>query len=69
MDHEDKDSKTYVVEVNKFDTGAPEDFLRWRLKLNEQMKNHDYNGNYDIIMNLSQAMLAGRGLEAFFSER
>jgi hypothetical protein len=40
MDHEDKDSKTYVVKVNKYDTGTPEEFLRWRLVLNEQMKNH-----------------------------
>jgi hypothetical protein len=43
--------------------------LRWRLILNEQMKNHGYNANYDMVMNLAQAMLAGRSLEAFFSER
>jgi hypothetical protein len=40
MDHEDKESKTYVVKVKKYDTGTPEEFLRWRLVLNEQMKNH-----------------------------
>jgi hypothetical protein len=40
MDHEDKDSKTYVVKIKKYDTGTPEEFLRWRLTLNEQMKNH-----------------------------
>jgi hypothetical protein len=35
MDHEDKESKTYAVKVKKYDTGTPEDFLRWRLVLNE----------------------------------
>jgi hypothetical protein len=33
------------------------------------MKNHGYSGNYDMVMNFSQATLAGRGLEAFLSER
>jgi hypothetical protein len=68
-DHEDKESKTYVVKVNKYDSGTPEEFLRWRLILNEQMKNHGYNANYDMVMNLAQAMLAGRSLEAFLNER
>jgi hypothetical protein len=68
MDHEDKDSKTYVVKIKKYDTGTPEEFLRWRLVLNEQMNNHGYSGNYDLVMNLAQAMLAGRGLEAFLNE-
>jgi hypothetical protein len=40
MDHEDKESKTYVVKVKKYDSGMPEEFLRWRLVLNGQMKNH-----------------------------
>jgi hypothetical protein len=69
MDHEDKDSKMYVVKIKKYDTGTPEEFLRWTLILNEQMNNHGYSGNYDMVMNLDQAMLAGRDLEAFFSER
>jgi hypothetical protein len=69
MDHEDKESKTYVVKVKKYDSGTPEEFLRWRLVLNEQMKNHGYNANYDMVMNLAQAMLAGRSLEAFLNER
>jgi hypothetical protein len=69
MDHEDKDSNTYVVKINKYDTGTPEEFLRWRLTLNEQIKNHLYSGNYGMVMNLAQAMLAGRGLEAFLNER
>jgi hypothetical protein len=43
--------------------------LIWRLVLNEQMENHGYSANYDMVMNLAQAMLAGRSLEAFFNER
>jgi hypothetical protein len=69
MDHEDKESKTYVVKVKTYDSGTPEEFLRWRLILNEQMKNHGYNANYDMVMNLSQVILAGRSLEAFLNER
>jgi hypothetical protein len=67
--HEDKESKTYVVKVKKYDTGTPEDFLRWRLVLNEQMKNQGYSGNYDMVVNLAQAILARRSLEAFLNER
>jgi hypothetical protein len=33
------------------------------------MKKHGYNANYDMVMNLAQAMLAGRSLEAFSNER
>jgi hypothetical protein len=69
MDHEDKESKNCVVKVKKYDTGTPEEFLRWRLVLNNQMKNHGYIGNYDMVVNLAQAMLVGRGLEAFLNER
>jgi hypothetical protein len=69
MDHEDKDSKTYVVKIKNNNTGTPEEFQIWRLTLKEQMKNHGYSGNYDMVMNLAQAMLAGRGLEAFLNER
>jgi hypothetical protein len=58
MDHEDNDSKTYVVKIKKYDTGTPEELLRRRLILNEQMKNNGYNGNYDMVMNLAQAILA-----------
>jgi hypothetical protein len=69
MDHEDKDSNTYVVKINKYDTSTPEEFMRCRLTLNEQMKNHGYSGNYDMVINLAQSMLVGHGLEEFFSER
>jgi hypothetical protein len=37
MDHEDKESKTYVVKVKKYDSGTPEEFLKWLLILNEQI--------------------------------
>jgi hypothetical protein len=37
--------------------------------LNEQTKTNGYAGKYDMIMNLAQAMLAGRSLEAFLTER
>jgi hypothetical protein len=43
--------------------------LKWHLILNEQMKNHGYNANYDMVMNLAQAMLAGSSLEAFLNEQ
>jgi hypothetical protein len=69
MDHEDKESKTYFVKVNKYDTGTPEECLRWHLVLKEQMNNHGYSGNYDMVMNLAQAMLEGRSLEAFLNEQ
>jgi hypothetical protein len=69
MDHTDKESKTYVVKVKKYDSGTPQEFLKWCLILNEQMKNHGYTASYDMVMNLAQAILAGRSLEAFLSER
>jgi hypothetical protein len=69
IDHEDKESRTYMVKVKKFDSGTPEEFLKWRLNLNEQVKNNGYDANYDNVMNLAQAILAGRSLEAFLNER
>jgi hypothetical protein len=33
------------------------------------MNDHGYSGNYYTVMNLAQAMLEGRVLEAFLSER
>jgi hypothetical protein len=33
------------------------------------MRNHAYIENYDMVMNLSQAMLVGRSLEDFFNEQ
>jgi hypothetical protein len=38
MDHEDKESKTYVVKIKTYDSATQEDFLKWRLVLNEQVK-------------------------------
>jgi hypothetical protein len=55
--------------MKTYESGTPEDFLKWRLILNEQVKNNGYTGKYDSIMNLAQAMLAGRSLEAFFNEK
>jgi hypothetical protein len=69
IDHEYKESKTYMVKVKKYDSGAPEEFLMWRLILNEQVKNNGYGENYDNVMNLAQAMLAGRSLEAFLNDK
>jgi hypothetical protein len=69
MDHEDKKSKTYVVKVKKYDSGTPEEFLKWRLILNEQTKTNGFAWKHDMIMNLAQAMLAGRSLKAFLTER
>jgi hypothetical protein len=69
VDHEYKESKTYIVKIKKYDSGTPEEFLKWRLILNEQMKHNGYAASYDMGMNLAQAMLAGRSLEAFLSER
>jgi hypothetical protein len=37
--------------------------------LAEQVKNNGYTDNPDNIMNLAQAMLAGRSLEAFLNEK
>jgi hypothetical protein len=69
MDHEDKESKTYVVKIKKYDTGNPEEFLRWRSFLNEQMKTHGYSGNYNMVINVAQSMLMGRSLESFLNEQ
>jgi hypothetical protein len=69
MDHGDKDSKTYVFKVKTYDSGTPEEFLKWRLTLIEQTKTNGYAGNYDMIMSLAQAMLAGRSLESFLTEK
>jgi hypothetical protein len=69
IDQEDKDSKTYTVTVKIYDSGSPEEFLKWRLILAEQVKNNGYGEKHDNIVNLAQAMLAGRSLEAFLNEK
>jgi hypothetical protein len=65
MDHTEKESKTYAVKVKKYDSGTPEEFLKWRLILNEQMKNHGCNASYDMVMNLAQAMLGDAVWKSF----
>jgi hypothetical protein len=62
IDHTDKESKTYTVKVKRYDSGPPEEFLKWGLVLAEQTKNNGYGDNADSSMNLSQAMLTGRSL-------
>jgi hypothetical protein len=69
IDHDDKESKTYTVKVKIYESGSPEEFLKWRLILAEQVKNNGYTDNPDNITNLAQAMLAGRSLEAFLNEK
>jgi hypothetical protein len=69
IDHNDKESKTYTVKVKRYDSGSPEEFLKWCLILAEQVKNNGYTDNPDNIMNLAQAMMAGRRLEAFLNEK
>jgi hypothetical protein len=69
IDYDDKESKTYTVKVKRYDSVSPEEFLKWRLVLEEQVKNNGYTDNPDNIMNLAQEMLAGRSLEAFLNEK
>jgi hypothetical protein len=69
IDPEDKDSKTFIVKIHKYDTGTPEEFLKWWMVLMEQIKANGYKGKYDMVMNLAQAMLHGRGSDAFVNER
>jgi hypothetical protein len=52
IDHEDKESKTYMVKVKTYDSGTPEELLKWRLTLNEQVKNNGYDVNYDNAMTM-----------------
>jgi hypothetical protein len=69
IDHTYKESKNYTVKVKRYDSGPPEEFLKWRLLLAEQIKNNGYEEKADNSMNLAQAMLVGRSLEAFINEK
>jgi hypothetical protein len=69
IDPADKDSKTYIVKIHKYDIVTPEEFLKWHMTLMEQIKANGNEGKYDMVMNLAQAMLHGRGLDAFVNER
>jgi hypothetical protein len=69
IDVSGKDSKSYSVNIRKYDMGSLEYFLKWKMTLNEQIKNNGFAGNYDMVMNLVQAMLAGRSLDAGVKER
>jgi hypothetical protein len=57
------------VKVKIYDSGSPEEFLKWRIILAEQVKNNVYTDNPNNIMNLAQAMLSGRSLEAFLNKK
>jgi hypothetical protein len=57
------------VKVKRYDSGPPEEFLKWRLILAEQIKKNGYGDNADNSMNLAQSILAGRNLEAFLNEK
>jgi hypothetical protein len=69
IDPADNDSKTYIVKIHKYDTGTPEELLKWWMTLMEQIKANGYEGKHDMVMNLAQAMLHGFGLDAFVTER
>jgi hypothetical protein len=69
IDPADKDFKTYIVKIHKYDTGTQDEFLKWHMTLMEQIKANGNGGKYDMVMNLAQAMLRGRGLDAFVNER
>jgi hypothetical protein len=36
IDHTDKESKTYTLKVKRYDSGPPEEFLKWCLILAEK---------------------------------
>jgi hypothetical protein len=57
------------VKVKRYDSGSPEEFLKWRLILAEQVKKNGYTDNPYNIMNLAQAILAGSSLETFLNEK
>jgi hypothetical protein len=69
IDPGNKDSKNYIVKIHKDDTGTPEEFLKWWMALTEQIQANGYGEKYDMVMNLAQAMLHGRRLDAFVNER
>jgi hypothetical protein len=49
IDHDDKESKTYTVKVKRYESGSPEEFLKWRLILAEQVNNNGYTDNPDTL--------------------
>jgi hypothetical protein len=65
----DKDSKTYTIKIRKYDMVLREDLLKWRTTLNEKIKNKLFARNYQMVMNLAQAMRTGRSLDDFVKER
>jgi hypothetical protein len=68
IDPAGKYSKTYIVNIRKYDTSTPKKFLKLLMTMMEQIKANGYEGKYDMVMNLAQAMLHGRVLNAFVNE-
>jgi hypothetical protein len=69
IDASDKDSNTYSVNICKYAMGSPYNFLKWQTTLNEQIKNIGFAGNYEMVMNLAQAILVGCSLDGFVKDR
>jgi hypothetical protein len=68
IDHKDKLSKSYTVEAERYYSGPPQEFLKWRFLLVDHIKNNGYENNAYNIMDLDQTMLAGRSLKAFINK-
>jgi hypothetical protein len=45
IDPADKNSKAYIVKIHKYETGTPEEFIKWWMTLMEQIKANCYEGN------------------------
>jgi hypothetical protein len=69
IDPADKDYKTYILKIHKYNMGTAEELLKWWMTLMEQIKANGYGEKYDIVMNLAQATLHGCGLDAFVNVR
>jgi hypothetical protein len=69
IDAANKDSKTYNFKTRKYDMGLPEDFLKWRTPLNEQIKKYGFARNYEMAIHLARAILTDFSLDAFVKER
>jgi hypothetical protein len=69
IDAANKEFKTYTIKIQKSNMGSTEGLLKWRTPLNKQIKNNGFTQNYEMVMNLAQAMLAGCSLDGFMKER
>jgi hypothetical protein len=69
IDAADKDSKTYTVNIRKYDMGSLEDLLKFRTTLNKQIKNYGFARNYEMVIYLAQVMLMEFSPDVFVKER